>query len=923
MRVIRKRIVMGALMAALSLRIVQGQSPDPTVAKFFSAGDAERVAMVEARPELLDVPFRQAITTLGIEAVRRGDFALAERYQNTVLWLGNHANSDAVRAVAYINLSSVNGQRGDFAAAQKYATAALRFAEQENDLESVQSALANLGIIQRRLGDPESALQSFERALTLATQLGLQDNAARVLNNIGLAHSDLGNMAVARDYLDRSLAIKMKLDDSGRVTQDIARSLNNIGTLYEELGDYPQSLSYFQRANVLLEKSGGGPSLSSSISNVGHVYLKMGQPDRARSQFEQALVIAKAQGDKPRVATIEYLLGYLERDAGHYTEAEAIQRHSLALREEMGESMPLVESLTELSSLALIGGRAAEAYELASRAVTIATDARLSSRLWKAQLVQGEALIALKRDVPAMAAYQASIDGIELMRQQTVGGDRGRQMYLGQRIAPYYALARVHANAGRSFEALLAIERARSRTLLDVIALGQRSTRLLSSEQRTRERELTQAVFSLSSQIDTLLARRPLDAAEVSDLEGRLSRARLDRDAYTAALYESKPDLRLARGDAPMITRDELTALVKPNTAIVSLVLDNTTVWAYVITRTSGQVSIAVRRIPAATADVVKLADQFAKQVATRDLGFSVNARKLYDLFFVDTKIEPMLNGKSRVVIVPEGPLWRVPFQALQTPRDTFFIEERAIAYAPSVSALAALDRRRQSRGKREPYLLALGDPAIDVTAASPTDGSRRILSRLPQAAREVKALGQLYGEANSRVLVAEQATEAALRDNIGRATVVHVATHGVLDDLSPMYSHVMLAPSTGQGSDADGRLDAWELMNQPLDVDLAVLSACETARGPVGDGEGVIGLSWSLFAAGASTAVVSQWEVDSASTTALMIAFHERLLLSKPGGSSMSDPPEALRVAAMRLMRGAAYRHPFYWAGFVVVGAS
>jgi CHAT domain-containing protein len=111
--------------------------------------------------------------------------------------------------------------------------------------------------------------------------------------------------------------------------------------------------------------------------------------------------------------------------------------------------------------------------------------------------------------------------------------------------------------------------------------------------------------------------------------------------------------------------------------------------------------------------------------------------------------------------------------------------------------------------------------------------------------------------------------------------------------------------------------------MDQPLDVDLAVLSACDTARGTIGDGEGVIGLSWSLFAAGASTAVVSQWEVDSASTTALMIAFHERLLLSARGGRSLSDTPEALRVAAMRLMRGPAYRHPFYWAGFVVVGAS
>lgn len=592
------------------------------------------------------------------------------------------------------------------------------------------------------------------------------------------------------------------------------------------------------------------------------------------------------------------------------------------MREEIGENLTLVESLNELASLAIATGRPAEALEHANRALALASDSRLSNRLWKSQMVRADALAALKRGPEAVEMYQAGIDGIEAVRQRTAGGDRSRQMYLGERSGPYYGLARLHAEAGRPFDGLLALERARARTLLDVLAVGPQSNRSLTPVQQKRERELTQAVISASFEIDSLLSRRKHEESQLKALEQKLSRARLERDAYITGLYDSTPDLRIARGDAPMVTRQDLASLVKPSTAIVSIVLDNMQVWAYVITKGTAGVSVTAHQVKTTSAELAALADQFAKQVATRDLGFSANARKLYDQLFVETKIEPLLQGKSQLIMVPEGPLWRVPFQALQTPRETFLIEERAVSYAPSVSALAALDRRRRDREQRPPYLLALGDPALVERSESRMRGGP-VKGRLPQAAREVKALGQLYGAERSRVLVAEDATEAALRENLGRASVVHVATHGVLEDLSPMYSHVLLAPRNGAASDEDGRLEAWELMNLPLDVDLAVLSACETARGPIGDGEGVIGLTWSLFAAGASTAVVSQWEVDSASTTALMIAFHERLLLSPRNGRDPVAAPDALRVAALRLMRGAAYRHPFYWAGFVVIGAS
>jgi CHAT domain-containing protein len=104
--------------------------------------------------------------------------------------------------------------------------------------------------------------------------------------------------------------------------------------------------------------------------------------------------------------------------------------------------------------------------------------------------------------------------------------------------------------------------------------------------------------------------------------------------------------------------------------------------------------------------------------------------------------------------------------------------------------------------------------------------------------------------------------------------------------------------------------------MELDLKADLAVLSACETARGRIGAGEGVIGLSWALFVAGCPTTVVSQWQVESASTTELMVGFHRRL---RDGAGKA----EALRGAALALMADDRYNHPFYWAGFIVIGAA
>ncbi|HYM00647.1 MAG TPA: CHAT domain-containing protein, partial [Blastocatellia bacterium] len=147
-----------------------------------------------------------------------------------------------------------------------------------------------------------------------------------------------------------------------------------------------------------------------------------------------------------------------------------------------------------------------------------------------------------------------------------------------------------------------------------------------------------------------------------------------------------------------------------------------------------------------------------------------------------------------------------------------------------------------------------------------------------------------------------------------GGCRILHIATHGIIDNVKPMYSEIVL--SRAEGSDDDGLLEAWEIANMDLNTDLVVLSACDTAGGRLAEGEGIIGLTWAFFVAGCPSTVVSQWSVEVGSTSELMVEFHRNLL----AGFGKAD---ALRRAELKLMKDPRYAHPFYWAGFVVVGKS
>lgn len=883
------------------------------VDRFVAGSDAERDALISQHAEILTAPFRSALSNRGGELRRAGDPAAAESIYLALLHIGRHHVQPLAEVAALLGLGAVEYGRGEFPKSLTWIEQGLVLATATNNLPGRQQALSNRATVRRRLGDIDGSFDDANASIAMARQIGDPLALARVLNNTGISYQDIGLATRAMEYYTESLQLK---EQNGAIASEQTTTLSNIGSIYAIQGDFTLAEDFYTRALAKTDPS-EIDAISNIYNNLAQMYEVLDNSAKARQYLQRSIALAEKIEDPARLATSLYLLGSLDSAEGRLEAAEATQRRVLELREALSDRLALVESLTEMTSLLDRRGRAAEGLPYGERAVALATESHLRNQLWIAQLAVGRAHATLGHDAEARALYRAAIDTLETLRQFVAGGTRAQQNLMTTRVGPYYALAALDVRAGRAFDALAGVDRARARALTDILAMGRSTTDRLTAADRDDDTRLNRAVLAAADAMDnaTKAGASPKDLA---DLDARLTAARNAREAFLVTLYARHPDLRFARGNTPELTPERLATVVEPGSALVTFVLDENAAWTYVVTRGATGPVVNARRLELPAAKLTAMAETFSRQIATRDLAFSTTARALYDALLGGS--EAALAGATKIVIIPDGPLWRVPFQALRTPRNAFLVEEHAVSYTPSITALAALEERRRARVAPEPFLVALGDPAVAAAGAGAGNPQRgATTARLPEAAKEVRALGQLYGASKSAVLVDTDATESAMRGLVSRASVLHVATHGFLENGNPMYSHLLLADGPASPSRdhlSDGRLEAWEVLDMDIRANVAVLSACRTAGG-TGFGEGVIGLSWSLFAAGASTAVVSHWEVDSASTTSLMIAFHQGLLK----GARLS-PPEALRQAQITMLKSSQFRHPFYWAGLVSIGA-
>jgi CHAT domain-containing protein len=308
------------------------------------------------------------------------------------------------------------------------------------------------------------------------------------------------------------------------------------------------------------------------------------------------------------------------------------------------------------------------------------------------------------------------------------------------------------------------------------------------------------------------------------------------------------------------------------------------------------------------------VAETRATVIVTSDGNQSQTLKRNHELL-----IEPIADllpddPEERVIFIPDGSLFFVPFPALQNEEGTYLIEKHTILTAPAIQVLDLTRDLREngnnSTSETASEHLIVGNPTMPSLKFS-LDEPTQPLTSLPGAEREALSIAQLN---NSQALIGEQATESAIVKQMPQARIIHLATHGLLDYGIPEASLVRDVPGAialAPSDTDDGLLTSAEILDLNLNAELVVLSACDTGRGNI-TSDGVIGLSRSLIMAGVPSVVVSLWSVPDAPTAELMTEFYRQM-------EQTPDKAQALRQAMLKTME--THPNPRDWAAFTLIG--
>lgn len=758
------------------------------------------------------------------------------------------------------------------------------------------------------LGDYDDALEQFQKAQLIAETI--PEFPAQSLLSIGLVYARKGNLWKALEYQLRALKHAERFGSK----VDIARAYNNTGSTYYSMGNTLLALNYFQKAYEKfyeVEKKIPVGGVASTLINIGKVLVRQGNYDEGLRKYQEALEISqrnKAQRNFPKhmlIASILRSIGDIYYDQEDFERSLDYFTHALEIRKRVPNKREFIITLVRIANCYVIQGNYAEAQKKLEEAEAIARQNGYFEENWYRNLIFGKLYIGLKQPIKARQAFDEAITNAETLRAQGTPFEGMTQ--------PYIEMVGLLSSEGKATEAFSYAERVKSRSLLDVLQNGKIDiTKAMSPEERETETRLKKEMVSLNSKIAD-----EKDKSRLDDLQKQLEAKRLEFEDFQTRLYALKPELKVQRGEMKPISLEEAAKLLPDDkSALLEYVVGEDKSFLFVITKDSSQkVSLKVYPIEIKRKDLAKQTESFRSKIAKGDLDFTKQAQEFYNLLLKPAEAD--LKNKTNLVIVPDNALWDLPFQALQPAPNKYLIEQAAISYAPSLTALNEMVKKNRGKQFSGATLLAFGNPTVNKETS---DRLKQIfmsesLEPLPEAERLVNSLQKMYGTNRSRIFTRNEAREETAKTESSKYRIVQFAAHGVLNDFAPMYSHIVLAQKQGNPNE-DGLLEAWEMKDLDLNADMVILSACETARGRVSNGEGVIGMSWALFIAGVPTTVASQWKVESSSTTELMLEFHRQLLAGKNITKS-----EALRRASLKLLKTAKYKHPSYWAGFVIVG--
>ena len=777
------------------------------------------------------------------------------------------------------NLGDLARRMGELDRALEYLQGAVAAYTRLGDGRFRALATGNLALTYLYLGDSSRALSLCKEALDVARSINNDASVALALSRLGEIYRNQGRHGLELDSYQRCLELRRRIGDKWT----IAVTLHNVGLAHQSLRNYDQAERLYRESQAINREVGNMGLVSSALQNLAEIAVERGRPLDALRGLEESIAIAR--GNQLEVEDILLAMGNTLRKLQRFDEAASYLRQVL----DRSHKPAAAVALMTLASIEYDRRRYADAAQTALQAIELSRTIEAPDVEWYALTIRGRALLASQQAVAASQEFDRAIEVIEKLRALAGGDELERQRFFSDKLDPYFESVTLAIRAGHTEKALQYAERSKARVLFDALKSG-RSLAMdrLPPDDRRREQELRTKLVILNDRIRK-------DAAASVALESQRTAARFEYEAFRAAKLGGVAIPGAGSG------ADVTVEIARKLAGSSGVVLEYVTMAGRTLVFAITGATARCYWLPYPSARLQAMSREFRERIASRDLRAAESARALYEALIGPAAVH--LAKKQELIVIPDGFLWDVPFHAIQ-PRDgKWLIEEMAVAYAPSLAVLAAARPGAERRRTAAPTLLAFGNPTSS-------------LPPLPDGEEQVKRIAALYGPSRSSVHLGAAAQETAFKAEAGRYSVVHVAAHGILSEENGMYSHLALsnAAKTGQ----DGLLEAWEIMSLKLRNDLVVLSACETARGTVSQGEGMIGLAWAFQVAGSPSLIVSQWKVESASAMELMVGFHRNWI-----ASGYRSKASALREAMLEVLRKPEFSHPFYWASHVLVGRS
>jgi CHAT domain-containing protein/tetratricopeptide (TPR) repeat protein len=942
--------------------------PEPLISRLEEAGEysiqvtAPNKNAVPGRYEITVLALRVATSTdnellaadrtfweadkLRLERTATSSKAAIDRYQQALPFF-ERSGDQYRQALTLTLIASIYAASGEFSRALNYDEQALPVYRAIKHGPGESGTLTSIGGIYDVQGDLSKARDYYQQALVLVERGVEPITEGAILSNIGKTYNDLGNFQNALEYYRRALEVFRNVGEKRRE----AITLNNIGLVYFRLGDNEKSLDIYGQALSLRRSIGDKAGEASTLTSIGQVYASSGNAQKAIEFYKQALPLRKTAGDRLGEATTLEYFGVAYSALGERDKALNYHQQALVLRRAVSDLRGEAHTLSNLGYVYFSSGDLKSAADYYNQ--SLALFKRIGDRQNEANVLFG--LARVERDKGNLAdAQQHIMAALSLFEsgRTTAGAEQLRASYFASKQSAYQFYISLLMGMHQPDLALQTSERARARSLLDMLAETQADIRQgVDPALLERERLVRQQLSAKAQRSIELTGQKGKDD-QLAQMNKDLNALEEENLSIQAQLRKASPAYAALTQPQPLSAK-EIQQQLDPDSVLLeySLGQERSYLWVvsadaiktYELPKQVDIEKVARQVYESLTArSVVKgleTPEQRQERIAQADKQFQESAGQLSQMV-----LEPAASefGTKRLIVVPDGVLQYVPFAALTVGSAYHpIIQDHEIVSLPSASALAVQRRNLASRKPAAKTLAVIADPvfslndsrlktarSVPVRQALPANETRIIehLSDNTTGQLSIRRLPFTRQEADQILAVAPSASNLKLLDfranrslvtsgELSKYRYIHFATHGYLDSSRADLSAIVLSLVDEKGNPEDGFLRTLDLYNLNLPAELVVLSACETGLGKDVKGEGLVGLTRGFMYAGARRVIVSLWNVNDKATALLMERVYAGML------KTHKTPAAALRAAQIEMFKQKQWQSPYYWAGFVLQG--